>query len=94
MIEPNVFVTLHYLRTHDDNAAAYIRKNRIQFMTESIIDNNIEFVKNVTDNTDWLSIEETDYCIALAYKHKRSTLNTYLMHYRVVHSDYMLEYTE
>ena len=69
-------------------------QNRIQFMTESIIDNNYRFVKEVTDNTDWLSIEETDYCIALAYKHKRSTLNTYLMHYRVVHSDYMLEYTE
>ena len=90
----NVFVPLHYLRTHDDNAAAYIRQNRIQFLTESIIDNNYRFVKEVTDNTDWLSIEETDYCIALAYKHKRSTLNTYLMHYRVVHSDYMLEYTE
>lgn len=90
----NVFTTLHYLRTHDDNAAAYIRKNRIQFMTESIIDNNYRFVKEVTDNTDWLSIEETDYCIALAYKHKRSTLSYYLMRYRVIHSEYMFEYID
>lgn len=45
---------LHYLRTHDEGSAAFIQKNLTRILKESIEWNDVDFIRDITERTDWI----------------------------------------
>lgn len=77
----HLFLMLDYLRTHDELAAAYIRKHLGDLMQECIPAGDIVFISDLTKSKLFFTRENIDDFISLAQKHGQYEIVVLLLRY-------------
>ncbi len=76
---------LHYLRTHDEGSAAFIQKNLTRILKESIEWGDVDFVRDITERTDWIPQKNIDKFLQQAEDRRRTEICDLLRRYKETH---------
>jgi hypothetical protein len=76
---------LHYLRTHDEGSTAFLQKNLTRILKESIDWGDTEFIRDITENTDWIPQKNIGKFIQLADDFRRTEIADMLRKYSETH---------
>ena len=80
-----VMIMLQYLRTHDAELAAYIKKHFAKIMQESIPAGDICFIGDLVRSEEYFTKRNIDRCIALAQEHRQAEILMLLLNYKNAH---------
>ena len=76
---------MHYLRTHDEGSAAFIQKNLTRILKESIEWGDVDFVRDITERTDWIPQKNIDKFLQQAEDRRRTEICDLLRRYKETH---------